>query len=468
MKIALSSWKCSNLDFLVSPEAPVPIVRVIRETESLGGAANVALNLAKLGIKPLLAGFIGQDPVGEKILSLLKAEDILPYLTALADRPTIHKTRILGGHQQMLRIDRERKRPITETHSTVFLATLLDILNAPHPPAVIILSDYAKGTLTEVVCQGIIQHAKQLNIPVLVDPKGDNYAKYRGATTLSPNRKELSEAVQNRTPLLDDLLQAGENLRKDLELEFLTVTLSELGIALMDGQQVRRIPAMAKEVFDVSGAGDTVISTLAAGLAAGLGRMDALHLANLAAGVVVAKVGTCPIEQRELLAALSTEEALNQSDKIRTLPQAMRYITAWQHKGERLVFTNGCFDLLHAGHVDYLEKARQLGSRLIVGLNTDRSIRALKGPTRPIICATDRARVLAALASVDMVILFDEDTPLKLITALRPHILAKGADYTEDQVVGGQEVKSWGGQVSLVPLVEGLSTSHIVDVIRKN
>jgi D-beta-D-heptose 7-phosphate kinase/D-beta-D-heptose 1-phosphate adenosyltransferase len=295
-----------------------------------------------------------------------------------------------------------------------------------------------------------------------VDPKGQDFGKYAGASLITPNRVELALATGRPRTDLNGLLTAGGALRRELDLGLLALTLSELGLALLDNAGIRRIPALAKEVFDVSGAGDTVIATFAAGLAAGLDLGDTAHLANLAAGVVVGKVGTVPITRDELLAAISGEAALEQAAKILDREAASARVQAWQATGERVVFTNGCFDLLHVGHVTYLERARREGHRLVVGLNTDRSVRALKGPQRPLIGEADRARVLAALAVVDAVVLFDEETPLDLILSLRPDVLAKGADYTEATVVGAAEVKSWGGQVALIPLIADRSTTGII------
>ncbi|MBK1701503.1 D-glycero-beta-D-manno-heptose 1-phosphate adenylyltransferase, partial [Thiococcus pfennigii] len=330
----------------------------------------------------------------------------------------------------------------------------------------LVLSDYAKGVLAGPLCAELIGRARALGIPVLVDPKGRDFDRYAGATLITPNRAELALATDVPGDDQPGLLRAGERLRARLGLATLVVTLSEQGLALIDATGSDLIPAVAKEVFDVSGAGDTVIATFAAGLAAGLGVRDTAHLANLAAGVVVGKVGTAAIDRAELLAALADEAALGQAAKVCTLPAAIEQVRRWQAAGERVVFTNGCFDLLHVGHVTYLEQARRYGRRLVVGLNTDRSVRALKGPERPLIGEADRARVLAALAAVDAVVLFDEPTPLALIEALRPDVLAKGADYREEDVVGAREVKTWGGQVVLVPLVAGRSTSGIVDRLR--
>ncbi len=452
----------------ISPEAPVPVVRLNRESESAGAAANVAMNLVRLGLQCRLAGFVGHDADGVKLKELITAAGIdTTAIWTLPRHPTITKTRIIGGHQQMLRLDLEDTRPPDEVDRLAFMERLIQILDTLPIPGAVVLSDYGKGALGRETCQAIIQAARARNLPVIVDPKGVDYTRYHGATTLTPNRRELAEAVPWPFADLSGLLEKGEKMIQPLGLDFLTVTLSELGIALLEQDSApKRIPAMAKEVFDVSGAGDTVVATLAAGLATGLARMEALHLANLAAGVVVGKVGTTPITYPELLAALSSDAAIGESDKICDLHKAITRVTAWRELGNKVVFTNGCFDLLHAGHVTYLEKARRLGQRLVVGLNTDRSVRQLKGPSRPVIQESDRARVLAAMASIDMVVLFDEETPLNLIRKLKPHILAKGADYVLEQVVGYRDVREWGGECILVPLVEGKSSSGIVEQIK--
>jgi D-beta-D-heptose 7-phosphate kinase/D-beta-D-heptose 1-phosphate adenosyltransferase len=303
-------------------------------------------------------------------------------------------------------------------------------------------------------------------VPVLVDPKGKDFSRYAGATLITPNRAELALATGTDPQNRDALIAAGARLREELGLDLLALTLSEQGMVLFDACGTQDIPAVAREVFDVSGAGDTVIATFAAGLAAGLGHLDTAHLANLAAGVVVGHVGTVPISSTELLAAIGQEQALEQGAKIQNLAGTLEQVQRWRANGDLVVFTNGCFDLLHVGHVTYLERARRYGHRLVVGLNTDRSVRTLKGPERPLIREDDRARVLAALASVDAVVFFDEDTPLELIKALRPDVLAKGADYREEDVVGAAEVKAWGGRVVLVPLVPDRSSSQIVRRMR--
>lgn len=445
----------------ISPEAPVPVVLLKNETECAGGAANVAANLAGLNITTRLVGFIGDDDNGVRLQRAIAELGVEADGLVKAERhPTIAKTRILGGHQQMMRLDQEDRAQYSDADMQHLLTALNRQLAGQ--PAVVVLSDYAKGVLTPALCQAVIREARTRNIPVVVDPKGRDYSKYAGATALTPNKRETADACGVSVHDNEALLAAAARLRATLQLDFLAVTRSEEGVSLIEDGHTLHIPATAKQVFDVSGAGDTVIATLAAGLIAGLERKQALHLANLAAGVVVGKVGTAPIKHAELLHELTVEDSTQQADKVCELDTLLARVAVWRAAGEKIVFTNGCFDLLHAGHVTYLEGARKLGDRLIVGLNTDRSVSALKGPSRPVIHEADRARVMAALESVDAVILFDEDTPLTLIRATKPDVLAKGSDYTEDQVVGGSDVKAWGGRVALVELVPGRSTSKII------
>lgn len=445
----------------ISPEAPVPVVLLKQENERAGGAANVAANLSLLGIRTTMAGIIGDDAEGRALLDMLRELNIDSAIVTSQQRPTVTKTRILGGHQQMMRLDKESRLAFTESENNALHEQVSQAI--AQKPDVIILSDYAKGVLSDALCQAVIAQAKALGIPVLVDPKGRDYTKYQGATALTPNKKETSEACGIDAMNTDRLLQAAADLRDHLGLKFLAVTRGEEGISLLEQNETIHIPAAAKQVFDVSGAGDTVIATLAAGLVHGLSHRQAFELANIAAGIVVGKVGTVPVNREELLAELISQDSVEQADKICKLETLLGRVRQWRQQKKRIVFTNGCFDLLHAGHVTYLEAARKTGDILILGLNTDRSVSALKGPSRPVIHEADRARVLAALEAVDAVILFDEDTPLQLIDAIRPDVIVKGSDYSEDQVVGGKEVKSWGGKVALIDIVPGRSTSNIIE-----
>ena len=446
----------------ISPEAPVPVILVKQQNERAGGAANVAANLAQLGVTTRLAGCVGNDADARSLLQLVNDMGIATDgVLQSAHRPTTTKTRMMGGHQQMLRLDQESRAPFNADEIAKLEALVMQQLAAR--PALVILSDYAKGVLSAAFCNACISEARKRNIPVLVDPKGHDYSKYRGATGLTPNKRETAEACRVDASDNTALIQAASELRKSLGLEFFAVTRGEEGISVIGDDHTLHIPATAKQVFDVSGAGDTVIATVAAGLIGGLDTQEAFHLANIAAGVVVGKVGTVPITQGDLLQALLTQESAVQADKICDLAALQARVQRWREHGERIVFTNGCFDLLHAGHVTYLEAARKNGDRLVLGLNTDRSVRALKGPSRPVVHELDRARVLAALEAVDAVILFDGDTPLALIEAIHPDVLVKGSDYSENEVVGGAEVKSWGGRIALIPIVPGRSTSGIIE-----
>ena len=447
----------------ISPEAPVPIVLLNAQNERAGGAANVAANLALLGIKTHLIGCVGDDAQAKSLSQLIAEANIENNLVSSKTRPTIAKTRVVSGHQQMMRLDQESSAAFTTDETAALQANIHAAL--AQKPVIVILSDYAKGLLSLDICQSIINTCNAQKIPVLVDPKGADYTKYVGATALTPNKKETAEACSTTTNDAD-LIAKAVALKNCIKLQFLAVTRGDEGITLIDdgliNNGVHHIAASAKQVFDVSGAGDTVIATLAAGLMHGLTPLEALTIANLAAGVVVGKAGTVPITKADLIEALQAEQGSEQAHKVCDLAQLLAKVATWKSQNQKIVFTNGCFDLLHAGHVTYLEAAKKRGDKLILGLNTDRSVSAIKGPTRPVVHENDRARVLAALESVDAVILFDEDTPLNLINAIKPNVIAKGSDYAANQVVGGAEVMSWGGEIALIDLVEGRSTSSII------
>jgi D-beta-D-heptose 7-phosphate kinase/D-beta-D-heptose 1-phosphate adenosyltransferase len=446
----------------ISPEAPVPVVRTTHQNEQPGGAANVALNLARFGAQTVLVGFTGADQNGKHLADNLRSNGISPVFVASESFPTITKLRIMSGHQQMLRLDTERLAERPKSDYDQLMQSVLAQLPNCH---VVVLSDYAKGALTPDVCQQVIQAARKLNIPVLVDPKNLDFARYRGATTICPNLSELSAALRMDARNLEGLLTAAEAMVNSFDLSFLTATLSEKGIALLRPGNRFMAPAIARQVFDVSGAGDTVIAVLALCVASGFNPEASIQLANVAAGIVVGKVGTVPVEKYELLAALSPELDLSAADKVVTQPELLSRAALWKANGERVVLTNGCFDLLHIGHITVLEQARRFGDRLIVAINSDASVRALKGPSRPIVGERERSRVLAALAAVDAVVIFDEPTPLKLIVATKPDVIVKGGDYAVDTVVGAQEVQSWGGQVKIVPIVEGFSTTRLLEKV---
>lgn len=444
----------------ISPEAPVPVVLATHRSEQPGGAANVAMNLARLGAQTVVVGFTGGDDNEAVLAASLRANGITPVFVTSEGFPTITKLRILGGRQQMLRLDTERAGARTQADSQRLIDSVLAALPGCHA---VVLSDYAKGVLTPEVCQAIIRAAREQGIPVLVGPKSADFSRYRGATTICPNLGELALATQLDPRHLDAMLAAGESMVPALGLDFLTATLSDKGIALLRPGNRFLAPAVARQVFDVSGAGDTVIAVLALCLASGLKPETAAQVANIAAGIVVAKVGTVPVERHELLAAMAPEIALHGEDKVVTRSELVSRVAIWKAAGQRVVFTNGCFDLLHIGHVTVIEQARRFGDRLIVAINSDASVSRLKGPTRPIVGERDRSRVLAAFAAVDAVVVFDEPTPLELIVAVRPDVLVKGGDYDESVIVGGPEVQSWGGQVKIVPFVPGISTTMLIE-----
>lgn len=448
----------------ISPEGPVPVVRLKESSETLGGAGNVASNLSALGCTTTLIGVRGDDASGQRLARIVAKRSINGRLLVDAARPTVTKTRVIANSQQLFRLDEED----TALLSDVLQQQLLEHIDAclVHCRAVV-LSDYGKGMLQSPgLCQAIIARCRSRSLPIVVDPKGDDWERYRNASCITPNTAEMQQiAGQTATVVPDDLLPSAEETAAALNLRHLLLTCGSKGMALVTpGQPSERIHARALEVFDVSGAGDTVVAVLAAGLARGMSTAAAARMANLAAGIVVGKLGTQPVTLAELQLALQIEDPRRHSPlpaKMLRLDAAVMQVQAWRSAGERVVFTNGCFDLLHPGHVNLLHQARVLGDRLVVGLNSDVSVKRLKGLGRPILNERDRCAILSALASVDLVLLFDEDTPLELIQTLKPDVLVKGADYRREDVVGGDLVESYGGEVRLVPLVEGYSTTDI-------
>jgi D-beta-D-heptose 7-phosphate kinase/D-beta-D-heptose 1-phosphate adenosyltransferase len=443
----------------ISPEAPVPVVHATWQNERPGGAANVAMNLAGLGACVTVAGFAGGDEEREKLESMLVEAGVEPALTEVAGVPTTTKLRIFSGNQQMMRLDKEA----TPSPSSDAYADLLERVLVLLPKvSVLVLSDYAKGVVTESMCHSIIAGAGKLGLPVIVDPKHRDFSRYRGAATICPNLKELSAATGEAVADIDRLLTAGQAKLDLLGMEFMVVTMGDRGIAVLRKGSRLHAPAVVRQVYDVSGAGDTVIAVLALAMACNVEIETAVQLANLAAGIVVNKVGTVPIHREELLGALSQELALHMDEKVLPPERLLSRVALWRSSGARVVFTNGCFDILHIGHITLLERARRQGDRLIVALNSDKSVRQIKGPLRPIVGEHERARILAALSTVDAVVVFNESTPLKLIEAIRPDVLVKGGDYREEAVVGAREVRAWGGRVELIPLVDGISTTRLI------
>ena len=440
-----------------SPEAPVPVVEKKSESFRMGGAANVAANLIGLGIKTILSGVIGDDQNGEALKRLLKKNNISQQGLIKSTLSTTTKTRIIAGHQQIVRVDDE------DTNISLSANQIKKILNLIiKKPSIIILSDYAKGFLTENLTQKIIKQAKKNDIPILVDPKGNNIKKYAGASILTPNKKEAF-VLSNLAEPDEDLLE--KQLKKiciKFDIENIAMTQGDQGIKLVSSRKIDVIPATKlKKVFDVSGAGDTVIATLAAGLIGKLTTHKSLELANIAAGVAIGKVGTVAIEGHEIINEIDTEQTL-QIHKIISFNKLDGLIKNLRAKDLKIGFTNGCFDILHAGHVTYLEQAKNNIDFLILGLNSDSSVKKIKGAKRPIINQQDRARVLSSLEAVDAVIIFDEETPIKLIQRIKPNFLIKGSDYKLTEVVGHKEVTKWGGKVKLVELLAGRSSSNII------
>lgn len=449
----------------ISPEAPVPVNHVKRIESVLGGGANVAANLAHLGCKVFIGGVTGADD-NRVLLESLLAKAAIDYkgLIKSKDRSTITKMRIIGATQQMLRLDFEEAGDLTVQESSLLMEWLAALFDEGLDG--IIISDYAKGVCSENFCAEVIQIAKAYNVPILVDPKGSNWDKYRGADFITPNLKEMCEASGKNIPNEDELVLSAARVAQDIYgIKNVIVTRSEKGMTLA-GQEGLALhsPATAQEVFDVSGAGDTVAATLMACAAGALPMSDAVYLANKAAGIVVSKVGTYPVHRSELLKIISEDDfRIKHASATMSWEEIKALADIWRDAGEKIVFTNGCFDLLHVGHVTYLEKAAKLGQHLIVGLNTDASVKRLKGETRPLVNEDDRARVLTALACVDAVVLFDEDTPAALIKMIKPDILVKGGDYQPNEVVGREDA----GEVKIIDFEEGYSTTGIVERIVK-
>lgn len=449
----------------ISPEAPIPVLRVLRETVMPGGAGNVAANLAALGVAVDLVGVVGDDGYGRLLTELVRSgTGRSDGLVTVAGRPTTTKTRFIASGQQLLRADAETDDTIPDPVAVALVEQVANILSSC---ALLVLSDYGKGVLTPAVIQALMDRAHAAGVRVLVDPKGRDYVRYRGAYCITPNARELAEATGMKTRDSADVVAAATRLLVDIDVGAVVATRSEQGMSVItaDGQ-VSHLRAQAREVFDVSGAGDTVVATLAAALAAGADLVDATQLANIAAGIVVAKVGTATVRPAELRDAAGREPTAGLGAKRVDLAQAIDQVERWRRQGLRVGFTNGCFDLLHPGHISLISQARAACDRLVLGLNSDESVRRLKGPSRPVQTEASRATVLSALNDVDLVITFDQDTPLTLIQALRPDVLVKGADYTIDQVVGAREVQGWGGRLVLASLTDGQSTTSTIARMR--
>ncbi|MDO9955633.1 bifunctional D-glycero-beta-D-manno-heptose-7-phosphate kinase/D-glycero-beta-D-manno-heptose 1-phosphate adenylyltransferase HldE [Glaesserella parasuis] len=441
----------------ISPEAPVPVVKVQENEDRAGGAANVAMNIASLNVPVTLHGLVGNDDAGRALDKLLSEHRIQNQCVAVDSHPTITKLRILSRHQQLLRLDFEEG-----FHNLDCQALLAKLAAEITAYGALILSDYGKGTLDTV--QQMIQIARQANVPVLIDPKGTDFERYRGATLLTPNMSEF-EAVAGHCRDEDEIVTKGLKMIADFDLSALLITRSEKGMTLLrPNQDPFHLPTQAKEVYDVTGAGDTVISVLATAIADGRPLEEACYLANAAAGVVVGKLGTSTVSPSELEQAIhqraETGFGVVSEDELKTIVKQSKT------RGEKIVMTNGCFDILHPGHISYLENARKLGDRLIVAVNTDESVKRLKGESRPINDLDARMAVLAGLASVDWVVPFGEDTPQRLIGEILPDLLVKGGDYKPEEIAGSQEVWANGGEVRVLNFENGCSTTNVIKKIR--
>ncbi len=445
----------------ISPEAPVPVLHIKDEFTVLGGAGNVVRNLEALGSYITFISVVGKDNDGAHVQDLLKASSkVDPYLIVDEQRITTKKTRFIAENQQILRTDREEVLALNADIEH----ELLDIFKKHiHSHDLIILSDYAKGIFSPSLLQSLIHAAQAYGKPILIDPKGSDYTRYKGATLLTPNRHELAFATLSTIQTQEELVSVSQDMIKACDFNAMIVTRGSEGMTLVEASgTIEHLQTQALEVFDVSGAGDTVMATLAVSLAAGASLSKAMHFANTAAGLVVAKMGTAVVHQEELSATLHSQEVYAHEKKIVSWETARDQIQKWKCRGKRIVFTNGCFDLLHPGHISLLTQAKEAGDRLVLGLNTDDSVQRLKGPTRPIQNERDRAFVLSSLQGIDLIVLFDEDTPLELIQALKPDVLVKGSDYTIDQVIGASFVQSYGGEVLLIDLIDGKSTTRMV------
>ena len=442
----------------ISPEAPVPVVRVDEEEARAGGAANVAMNLAALGVQTTLTGIRGEDEAGQQLETLLKQQGIATRWVT-APEGTICKLRILSHRQQLIRLDFET--PYGQEAAERLAQSVIRQLEAAQ---ILVLSDYAKGSLGQV--DSMIAAARRQNVPVFIDPKGQNFSRYRGATLIKPNQSEFEQVVG---PCQDeqDMIEKGMNLLNDLALQALLITRSAEGMLLLQRHaEPYFLKAQAQEVYDVTGAGDTVMATLAAAFAAGEPLERAAWLANEAASIVVRKVGTSVVTREELQTHLQ-RKTVHVGHVPLSEAELIEQVRAAQKQGERVVMTNGCFDILHPGHVRYLQQAAALGDRLVVAVNSDASVQRLKGETRPVMPLSARMEMLAALRCVDWVVPFEEDTPERLICAVQPDVLVKGGDYRPEDIAGHDCVRAAGGEVKVLDFWDGFSTSSIVDRIRK-
>lgn len=447
----------------ISPEAPVPIVRVNEVVERAGGAANVALGVAALGARVHILGLVGQDEAARQLYPLLEAVEVHNHLIQLPELTTIIKLRILSHNQQMIRLDSEPAYAhLIDSCRQSLLQTRFEELLASGEISAVILSDYGKGTLSRA--KALIQIARRYHIPVLVDPKSNDFSIYNGATLITPNLKEF-EGVAGKSDTEEEMVSKGQTLIATHDIQTLVITRSEQGMSVIPTQgEATHLKALAREVHDVTGAGDTVSAVLGIALALGIDLVRAAMLANRAASIAVGKLGTATVSLKELEMVLGDEQPLPLG--VLTEEALVKTVCLSKARGERIVFTNGCFDILHLGHVKYLEQAKSLGDRVIVAVNTDASVSKLKGPKRPIHRLEHRMGVLAGLKAVDWVVPFDEGTPERLIQRLSPHVLVKGGDYTAvESIAGAVHVTNSGGEVKILNFEEGCSTTRTIEAI---
>ncbi|MBU0980349.1 MAG: D-glycero-beta-D-manno-heptose-7-phosphate kinase [Nanoarchaeota archaeon] len=444
----------------ISPEAPVPVLKVSRERYVLGGVANTAVNCARMKAKVWLMGVVGDDTAGKALKDILKKKGINARNVVIdKNRTTIKKIRVVTKQQQMMRIDHEQTGNISRTVEAELASRAKELILEMDG---VIISDYTKGTLTPKLIQQVIRTCSQNKIPLVIDPKPDNIKAYKGATLITPNLLEAEKMCGFPLKGEREIEQAGKKLI-ELTGSNILLTQGEKGMTLFERQGGQTaIPTQAKEVYDVSGAGDTVAAVMCLGMAARAELREAAIIANHAAGIVVGKLGTSSTKMEELLNVLEEE-----STKVKTLEEMKEIVGDLKNKGKRIVWTNGCFDILHVGHTRYLNDSRKCGDILILGLNTDASVKRLKGKGRPILPEKERAEVLSSLSSVDYIVFFGEDTPEKALKALVPDVITKGGDYTVKEVVGHKLMQRTGGEVKIVPLIEGYSTTDLIKRIRK-
>jgi|UniRef100_A0A7C4EW77 D-beta-D-heptose 7-phosphate kinase/D-beta-D-heptose 1-phosphate adenosyltransferase len=447
----------------ISPESPVPVLVARDRLRKLGGAGNVVRNLVTMGAKVALFAAVGLDNAGRWFKRHCEEMGIDTFwIKDDSSRPTTIKTRVVARNQQIVRIDEEQVNPINEELEKAVADDIRSVM--PQVKAVVV-SDYGKGFLTRNLLQVLLQEARDKKVPVLVDPKGMDYSRYKGATYITPNVREASMASGIDICSHESLVEAGRALINNVAAEGIVITRGKDGITLVTRKKYEDFPVKPVEIVDVTGAGDTVISTLALATASGLSIENAITLANLAASLVVARFGAASVTLTEMLESLRDQSLNNKKQSIEDIESTLR---RHRMQGHKIVFTNGCFDLFHAGHLKTLRKAADLGDVLVVGVNSDKSVSRIKGPGRPVVPQTERVEMIAALAFVDYVVLFDEETPYNLIRAIRPDVLVKGEDWRGKKVVGEEIVKARGGRVEFVKLVGGLSTTEIINKIKSN